>query len=73
MKNNKPIYTDMERILVEGAKKLTTKEVVEAAIETKEKFNSALLLDVMLCQAEEKMGLLDGIPLEDWIESESVE
>jgi hypothetical protein len=48
----------------------TTKEVCQAALETKEKFNSALLLDIMLCQAEEKMGLLDGIPLEDWIISE---
>ena len=70
---SKEIYTDMERILIEGVKTLTTKEVVEAALETKEKFNSALLLDVMLCQAEEKAGLLDGIPLEDWIASEANE
>lgn len=70
---NKPIYTEMESILIEGAKALTTQEVCQAALETKENFNSALLLDVMLCQAEEKMGLLDGIPLEDWIESEAAE
>jgi hypothetical protein len=48
----------------------TTKEVCESALETKEKFNSALLLDLMLCQAEEKVGLLDGIPMKDWIISE---
>lgn len=66
----KEIYSPMERILIEGAKALTTKEVVEAALETKEQFTAALLLDNMLCQAEEKVGLLDGIPLEDWIVSE---
>jgi hypothetical protein len=27
----------------------------------------------MLCQAEEKLGLLDGIPLKDWVESEASE
>lgn len=76
---SKEIYTPMERILIEGAKLLTkeeaptTKEVCESAIKTKEDFNTALLLDVMLCQAEEKAGLLDGIPLENWIESEASE
>jgi hypothetical protein len=51
----------------------TMKDVCEAAIETNMKYTDALLLDVMLCQAEEKMGLLDGIPIEDWIESENAE
>lgn len=46
------------------------KKVCEAALETNMKYSDALLLDVMLCQAEEKMGLLDGIPVEDWIISE---
>lgn len=49
----------------------TTKELCQAALETKKQYTDALLLDVMLCQAEEKMGLLDGIPIEDWIESEA--
>jgi hypothetical protein len=48
----------------------TMKQVCEAAIETKKKYTDALLLDNMLCQAEEKLGLLDGIPIEDWIISE---
>lgn len=59
------IYTPMEKILIEGVKTLTTKEIVEGALKTKEDFTKALLLDVMLCEAEEKMGLLDGIPVED--------
>lgn len=67
------IYTPMEKVLIEGVKALTTKEVVESAIKTKEDFNTALLLDLMLCQAEEKVGLLDGIPLKDWVESEASE
>lgn len=69
----KQFYSPMEKVLIEGAKALTTKEVCEAALETDKKFTDVLLLDVMLCQAEEKMGLLDGIPLEDWIESEGNE
>ena len=47
-----------------------TKQVCEAALATQQAHTMALLLDVMLCQAEEKLGLLDGIPIEDWIESE---
>ena len=70
---SKEIYTPMEKLLIEGVKARTTKEIVEAAIETKEDFKTALLLDVMLCQAEEQAGLLDGIPLEDWIVSEAAE
>ena len=48
----------------------TMKEVCEAALETSEKTSTLLELDLLLCQAEEKMGLLDGIPIEDWITSE---
>lgn len=33
----KEIYTPMERILIEGAKKLTTKEICDSALETKKK------------------------------------
>lgn len=51
----------------------TTKELCQAALETKKQFIDCLLLDGMLCQAEEKMGLLDGIPVEDWILSEAAE
>ena len=45
----------------------TMKDVCQAALETKKKYTDVLLLDVMLCQAEEQFGLLDGIPIEDWI------
>lgn len=48
----------------------TMKEITAAALETKKKYTDALLLDNMLLAAEEKMGLLDGIPMEDWIISE---
>jgi hypothetical protein len=34
-KNN--IYSPMELVLIEGAKKLTTKEVCDSALETKKK------------------------------------
>lgn len=46
----------------------TMKQLCEAALETKKKYTDLALLDVMLCQAEEELGLLDGIPLEDWSE-----
>jgi hypothetical protein len=46
----------------------TMKTVCEAALATKQAHTMALLLDVMLCEAEEKLGLLDGIPVEDWKE-----
>lgn len=41
----KEVYTPMEKILIDGVKALTTKEVVEAALETKKDFTNALLLD----------------------------
>lgn len=72
------IYTPMEKILIQAAmlaqaateEREPTKDIVEAALETKEKTSALLELDLMLCQAEEKMGLLDGIPIEGWIASE---
>lgn len=54
------IYTPMEKVLIEGAKLLTTKEVVDDAIQTKEDFNTALLLDNMLLELEARAGMMDG-------------
>lgn len=64
---NKPIYTEMERILIEGAKKLTTKEVAQAAIETSKKMEDALKLDLMLLEMEAKADMMDGMKMEEWI------
>lgn len=63
----KEIYTPMESILIEGAKKLTTKEVVEAAIETKEQLNDALKLDLMLLEMEAKADMMDGMTMKEWL------
>lgn len=63
----KEIYSPMERILIEGAKKLTTKEVVETAIETKKQFNDALSLDAMLLELEAKADMMDGYKMEEWL------
>lgn len=63
----KEIYSPMEQILIEGAKKLTTKEVVEAALETKEKFNEALSLDSLLLEMERKADMMDGYKMEEWL------
>lgn len=71
----KEIYTPMERILIQSALILqgdkgqeevlpTTKEVVEAALETKQKMMDTLSLDALLLEMEEKVGLMDGFPLE---------
>ena len=61
------IYTPMERILIEGAKLLSTQEVVEDAIQTKEKFNQALLLDNMLLEMEAQADMMDGRKLQEWL------
>ena len=61
------IYTPMEKVLIEGAKMLTTKEVVEDAIQTKEKFNQALLLDNMLLEMEAQADMMDGRKLQEWL------
>lgn len=47
----KEVYTPMERILIEGVK-------------IHEDFIKALELDAMLLEMEEKVGLMDGFPLE---------
>lgn len=44
-----------------------TKQIVEAALETKEQFNSALLLDLMLLEMEEKMDMMDGYKMEVYL------
>ena len=46
-------YSKSEAIMIEAAKNL-------------EKLNLALQMDLMLLEMEEKVGLMDGIPLEDW-------
>lgn len=61
------IYTPMEKILIEGAKKLSTAEVCARALETKKDFNTALLLDALLQEMEEEQGLFDGLPAETWL------
>ena len=63
----KEIYTDMESILIEGVKKLTTKEVVEAAVKTDEDMTTALLLDNMLLEMEAKADMMDGYKMEEWV------
>lgn len=57
-------YTPMEELLIEGAKALTTAEIVDAAMETKKDFTKALELDLMLLEAEAAVGLMDGLPVE---------
>lgn len=47
----KEVYTPMERILIEGVK-------------IHEDFIKALSLDALLLEMEEKVGLMDGFPLE---------
>ena len=44
------IYTNEERILIEGATAL-------------ERLNKALQLDLMLLELEKSVGLMDGLPL----------
>lgn len=51
---------------MEHKKEITTAELVAAALKTKSDTTLALLLDLMILEAEEKLGLMDGIPLEDW-------
>lgn len=67
MENNKEIYTPMEAILIKGAQALTTKEIVGAALKTKEDFNTALLLDNMLLELEAQADMMDGKKMEEWI------
>lgn len=55
----KEIYSPMEKVLIEGAQKLTTKEICDSAIETKKKLNKALELDLMLLELEKKIDELN--------------
>ena len=54
MSKVKNYYSDMERILIEGVKIL-------------EDTTTALELDLMLLEMEEKQGLMDGVELQEWI------
>ena len=54
------IYTPMEEVLIKGALYMQAKE-------TKAKTNELLKLDLLLLEAEEKAGLMDGLPLEAWL------
>lgn len=47
-------------------KEITTAELLHEALKAKKDTAIALLLDLMILEAEEKLGLMDGIPLEDW-------
>lgn len=71
----KEIYTPMEKILIRAAmlgqeEEKTgpfTAEEAQAALKTKEAHTEAMKLDLMLLEAEEKMGLMDGLKMEDWL------
>jgi hypothetical protein len=45
----------------------TTKEVCQAAIETMEKVEAALQLDLMLLEMEAKQDMMDGLKLEVYL------
>lgn len=64
---SKEIYTPMEKILIEGAKRLSTKEIVDAAVEAKQKTNEALALDQLLLELEAKADMMDGLKMEQWL------
>lgn len=57
----KNFYTPMEEVLIKG-----TKEVCEAATETKQKLNELIALDLWLLRMEEAQGLMDGLEVELW-------
>lgn len=63
----KEIYTPMEKVLVEGAQKLTTKEICEQALEAKQKTKEALELDLMLLELERKLDELNERAIEWWL------
>lgn len=52
----KKIYTEMEQILIEGAKLLSAKENTAAA----------LALDLQLLEMESEMGLIDGMEVDQY-------
>ena len=51
------IYSPMEKILIESAKWLQTKQDMQKALE----------LDLMLLQMEEEQNMMDGRELKEWI------
>ena len=61
------IYTPMEKILIEGAQKLTTKETCDNAKKTSEQAITALELDLMLLEMEKHFNQMDGIELKEWL------
>lgn len=54
---NTEIYTPMEKVLIEAAKWL----------ETKQNMNKALELDLMLLELEAKADMMDGKQLGEWL------
>ena len=56
----KEIYTPMEKVLLKSA-------LLAQALEDKKKQVDAAKLDLMLCEMEEKQGLIDGLPAEAWL------
>lgn len=51
---------------MENKKEIKTADLLVAALKTKHDTAIALLLDLMILEAEEKLGLMDGVPVEDW-------
>lgn len=60
-------YTPMEKVLIEGAKKLTTKEICDSALESKKKTIQALELDLKLLEMERKFDELNERAMEWWL------
>lgn len=52
----KEFYTKQEQILIDAVKLLDAKKVAAAA----------LALDALLLDMEEKLGLMDGLKMEEW-------
>lgn len=51
---------------MKNANEITTADLLVAALKSKNDTAIALFLDLMILEAEEKLGLMDGLPLEDW-------
>lgn len=45
-----------------------TKEICQAAIETQEKIEKALALDLLLLELEAKVDMMDGLKMEAYLE-----
>lgn len=57
MENKKEIYTQQERNLIQGTLYLD-------ALNTKQKANQLLALDLALLEMEAELGTMDGLPLD---------